>query len=47
MTIKGVKNLINNHQSLVDVKEFMNIKKNQNIRIKLDKISKLIKELKK
>ena len=46
MTIKGVKNLINKDQSLVDVKEFMNIKKTQDIRIKLDKISRLIKELK-
>ena len=47
MTIKGVKNQINLEKTTVDENGISNIKNFQNIKIKLKKISRLLKELKK
>tara|TARA_B100000886_G_C20031360_1_gene329973 strand:+ start:80 stop:442 length:363 start_codon:yes stop_codon:yes gene_type:complete len=47
MTLKGVKNQINLDKTLVDENNISNINKSVKIKLKLKKISKLIKQLKK
>ena len=47
MTLKGVKNQINLDKTLVDENNNSNINNSDKIKLKLKKISKLIKELKK
>ena len=47
MTIEGAKNQINSEKTIVDEKNISNINNSENIKFKLKKISKLIKELKK
>ena len=47
MTIEGAKNQINLEKTLVDENNISNINNSEKIKIKLKKISKLIKELKK
>ena len=47
MTIKGVKKLLNNQDSILDEKDNLSITSTLNIRDRLQKISNLIKDLKK